>query len=159
MLIYKATLWNIPVKIIYTFDDDNRLRSAGYIVDKPVAGVKHLREYALDLHGAPTNQSSADGMGWLTQRSMIYFQLSERVVSLSTYIASGGPLSHLEDAAREPTVVYWDGVWGYVDTTFIDKLTSVKQLNHYEKLLLGVMRARKEFIIGDDRYQETPEIR
>lgn len=31
VLIYKTTLKDIPVRIIYSFDDENRLRSAGYI--------------------------------------------------------------------------------------------------------------------------------
>ena len=156
VLVYKSTLSSIPVKIVYVFDRKNRLRSAGYISDKPISGVKYLRDYALEIHGEPTNRSSVEGMGWTTNRSMIYLQLSERVIPLPRFLPGDGPLSHLMD--DKPTVLYWDGVWGYMDITFLDELNNANQLTHYEKLLFGVIRSRKEFIWGNKRIPERPEI-
>lgn len=157
VLIYKSHLLDIPVKIIYSFDDKKRLRSAGYIVDKPVGGVSHLKDYALKLHGEPTNQSSSQGIGWVTSDSMIYLQLNERVKVLSPNISAGGPLSHLADQNEGAKTLYWDGVWGYLDLAFLDNLYSVRQLNYYEKLLLGVMRARTSFILGGEEIKEVQQ--
>ena len=68
-------------------------------------------------------------------------------------------MSHLTDAqAEEAKVLYWDGVWGYMDLAFLNELHSVQQLNHYEKLLLGVMRARVTFILKGKQLNETSEI-
>ena len=158
VLIYKSHLLDIPVNIVYTFDDKKRLRSAGYIVDKPVGGVKHLKEYALKLHGEPSNQSSSEGLGWVDGKTLIYLQLNERVVSLSPFVPTSGPLSHLQQN-QSSKVLWWDGVWGYADSEFLESLTHVHQLNHYERLLLGVMRYRTQFIVGDQRIIEAPELR
>ena len=156
VLVYKSSLSNIPVKIVYIFDSKNRLRSAGYISDKPIGGVEYLKDYALEIHGEPTNHSNSEGMGWATDRSMIYLQMNERVVALTRYLSGDGPLSHLINT--QPTVLYWDGVWGYMDITFLDELNNASQLTHYEKLLFGVIRSRKEFIWGNKRIPERPEI-
>ena len=105
MLIYKSTLKDIAVKIVYSFDDKKRLRSAGYIVDKLVGGVKHIKDYAMYLHGEPSNRSSSLGYGWVTDTSLVYLQMNERVKVLSPYLTTGGALSHLTDAQPEDAKV------------------------------------------------------
>ena len=105
MLIYKSMLKDIAVKIVYSFDDNKRLRSAGYIVDKPIGGVKHIKDYAMYLHGEPSNQSSSLGYGWVTEPSLIYLQMNERVKVLSPYLTTSGALSHLTDTQPEDAKV------------------------------------------------------
>ena len=158
VLIYKATLWDTPMKIIYVFDEDNRLRSAGYLGDKPFKQTKLIREYAFFLHGEPRNQSHTLGYGWVTKRSLIYLNLPAAVGVLSPYVYGGGPFSQLSEQLPGKTNVAYTAVWGYMDRTFESQLQSVNELTHHEKLLFGVMKARMIWIYGKERIPETPEI-
>lgn len=72
-LKYKSAMESIPVEIIYGFDDNNRLREAGYFsVKLPIGDVRLLMKYARKLHGEPTHPSIDEGnMTWITNRSLI----------------------------------------------------------------------------------------
>lgn len=145
MLVYKANIWNIPLKIIYTFDKNKRLRAAGYIVDKPVHNVDHIARYAIKLHNMP--KQLTNGWLWKTNTSLIYWEAIVADYVLREYSKGGGALAPLIGNRKSgPIPTYWVGVWGYMDLNFLEELTSKKYpmdtLTWYEKRLLGALTPR-----------------
>ena len=167
VLIYKSKLQDVPVKIIYTFDDKKRLRSAGYIVEKPVRLAKPLLEHAIDTLGEDNAKLSSGGLDWMTYRSLIHMQMNARVILKSPMKAGHGPLRHLIQHT-DTSILYWTGVWGFMDLMFYKELVEKsdahrsrgdRPLNYYEKLLFSVMRERATYNVSvDGEVYETPEL-
>ena len=95
VIIYNHSIDDVPCKIVYSFED-NKLRAAGYITNKPVKGAQKIIKRSVDELGEP-NQVLSDGMLWQTPKTLIYSNayLSRVRISTSEYEMSGGILSHL----------------------------------------------------------------
>lgn len=145
LLIYESREWDIPLEIVYCFDDRKRLRAAGYMVNNEVYSVDRMARDAVNLHGMP--DSLNDGMTWRTNRSLIYWEglVTRRVVR--NYMKGGGALSSLVGGRqRKPIPVRWKGVWGYMDVDYLEQLMSEKfpmdELSWHEKRLFGALTPR-----------------
>ena len=163
-IVYKCKLNGVYCKLIYTFKD-NRLRTAGYITDRPIPNADNLIKSAVDTHGMPDTHSvepggSREEMVWKTPETVIFTNLypSVRKLSISKHkYSTGGLLKELLQerlAKRKPGVIrYWDGVYSHVDMAFYNELHEVNfpeaELSFYEKQLLGIiLRGSRTYIPG-----------
>lgn len=144
-LVFNHYISNIPVKIVYSFKDD-QLRAAGYITTQPVQGAEYIIERSVEELGEPT-QILNEGMLWLDDETLIYSNayISRVRVGSADYELSGGILSHILEARGEAGVINrWDGVWAYIDQNFYKELHEVRlpldELSFYEKQLFGVLK-------------------
>lgn len=149
LLVYQARLWDIPVKIVYCFDDRKRLRAAGYMVDNPVHNVDHVAKYAVELHGMPDEISN--GLLWRTNRSLVYWESVVAKTVLHSYMKGGGGLASIVGARQsKPVPTQWVGVWGYMDLDYIEKLMGDKfpfdTLSYYEERLFGALTPRANMV-------------
>ncbi len=116
-----------------------------YILDAPVRFTNGIDDYAVKLHGPATPKFNGMkfGMLWNTTRSLIYLEVQEYVVSVPDMQALGGALD-LPTPDPKDSVMYWKGVWGYLDMNFREQLMSetfpMDKLSFHEKLLMGAAR-------------------
>ena len=152
VLIYNHAFGHVPWKVIYCFQD-NKLRAAGYITDKPVGNVENIMNLSTTQHGEPTEERH-DGMRWDLERTIIYSnayvsRLQERGVP--QWEIGGGITEHLYKPQEEqPGLIrHWDGIWAYVDRNLYDQLHDERfpldELSFYEKMLFGVVKRQAKY--------------
>ena len=148
-LIFKHSLNDIPIKIVYAFKE-NRLRAAGYVTDQPVQRADKIVALSVEELGEPT-QILNDGMLWLDAKTLIYSNAYASRTTVrsrgSDYTFSGGILSHILEPRETPGVIKrWDGVWAYIDQDFYKEMHEVNfpldEMSYYEKILFGVLKRR-----------------
>ncbi len=155
-LVYKHKINDVDCKLIYTFKD-NKLRAAGYLTDTPIINADNMIKEAVEKHGMPTAET--DGMVWTTPDTVIYADVysSVRRSTATRYrYSSGGLLQDLlqEELAKRGgagDIVYFDGVFAYIDRAFYDELHETElpldELSFYEKQLMGVLKRGNRWII------------
>jgi hypothetical protein len=151
VLIYKSKIAGVPALLVYTFKD-KRLRSAGYITEKPVKNAQNIIKKCVDEFGTPTNEFD-DGMVWETPKTVIYANVYSSHVTVgisSREQTSSGVFSNTEHNPpknKPGTIERWDGVWSYIDRTFYDELQDdalvLADISFYEKVLFGMIKRRK----------------
>ena len=144
-LIYNERIADISLKLVYTFEND-RLRVAGYLTDKPILNAKTVYEYALKTLGEPTDSISG-GTVWADYETLVYLNayLSHVTETGAEYERSPGLIPHQKPrSGKAGTIERWDGVWTWVDQNFFRQLHEVEdpvgELAFYEKRLLDVLR-------------------
>lgn len=152
-LVYRHRINGVYCKLVYTFKD-NKLRTAGYMTDKPIRDADNLIREAIDKHGEPTGETG--GYVWKIPDTVIYANVyastAKSTVTKYEY-SSGGLLQGLIKPKEEKAghIFYFDGVFAYVDRAFFDQLHEVNfpldELSFYEKQLMGVIERRKRQII------------
>lgn len=76
-IIDNSALESIPVKINYSFDEENRLHMADYWIELPTDKMRRVTEYAMALHGEPTLQTVRGTLCWNLPRSYIMLMVSK----------------------------------------------------------------------------------
>ena len=148
-LIYNERISDMPVKLVYCFEND-RLRVAGYITDRPIKNAKEILDHVAKKLGEPLDLISG-GMVWADYHTLVYMDayVSHVTQSLSTYQRSQGLLKLLPKKPKEEAgkVLRWNGIWTYVDQNFFRQLHEVDyptdELTYYEKRLFGVLRRQQ----------------
>ncbi len=144
-LIYNERIADVPIKIVYSFEND-RLRVAGYLTDKPILNAKQIHAHAAETLGEPRDFISG-GSVWADYNTLIYLNgyVSHVTKSNAGFQFSPGLLPHQKK--REGTVgiiTRSDVVWAYVDQNFFRHLHEVEdpvyELTYYEKRLFDVLR-------------------
>ena len=150
VLAYKHKIGETPCIITYCFRD-NKLRTAGYITEKPELNAKHIADSSRAEHGEPTDVLP-DGMMWITDSSIIYANVYlTRVIdsAIPEYRIGGGILQE-KDRGIGGRTLRWDGVWAYVDIDFYfdlqDKRFPLDELSFHEKLLFGSLKRTSKYI-------------
>ena len=144
-LVYNERIADVPIKVVYSFEND-RLRVAGYLTDKPVKNAKQIHEHAAETLGEPRDFISG-GSVWADYMTLIYLNgyVSHTKKSSAGFQFSPGLLPHQKK--REGTageITRSDVVWAYVDQNFFRHLHEVEdpvyELTYYEKRLFDVLR-------------------
>jgi len=60
VLIYKSSIAGVPALLVYTFKD-NKLRTAGYVTQKPLKAAENITKHSQEVLGPPTSVL-ADGI-------------------------------------------------------------------------------------------------
>ncbi len=147
-LIYKSKIGGIPVFLVYSFRD-NKLRSAGYMTQKPSRNAKNFVKNYVEKHGIP-NYELTDGMMWQLPRSIVYLNgySSHARARNSPYEKSSGVLEFIlkEEKDDDDLIARWDGVLTYIDRNFYNELAEIEfplmELSYYEKRLFGILKRR-----------------
>ena len=153
ILIYKSIIDKVPVFLVYTFRD-NKLRSAGYMTQKPLTNAENLVKKCIEKHGIPKYDLS-DGMMWELSKSIVYVDgySSHARTRNSTYQQSSGVLEFIlkEQPKDDDLIIRWDGVLTYIDRNFYNELVESENpllnLSHYEKRLFGILKRRSSLRI------------
>lgn len=147
VLIYRTKLAGLPALLIYTFND-NKLRAAGYITEKPIKNAQKMTKMCVETHGAPTERQKT-GMVWRTPDTVVYTHAYPSHITLRQprYERTNGDLiSHVVrnfSKLKSDSIDRWDGVWSYIDADFYNAQQSKAQftdLSLYEKLLFGIIK-------------------
>ena len=147
VLIYKSSIAGVPALLIYTFND-NKLRAAGYITEKPVKNARNMTKMCVTEHGQPTEKSK-DGMVWKTPETVIFAHAYVSHITLSNTKFERTSGSLIEDAIhnysklKSKSIDRWDSVWSYIDADFYNEQqskTHFTDLSLYEKLLFGTIK-------------------
>lgn len=151
LLIYRTKVAGVPALLVYTFND-NKLRAAGYITEKPVRNAQNITKMCVAKHGEPTEKIK-EGMVWKTPDTVIYTHAYPSYITFSDTKyerTNGGLLSdvvHNYSKLKSKSIDRWDGVWSYIDADFYNEQhqseAQFTDLSLYEKVLLGVIK-RKE---------------
>ena len=145
-LIYNERIADVPIKIVYSFEND-RLRVAGYLTDKPIKNAKQIHEHAAETLGEPRDFISG-GSVWADYMTLIYLNGYTSHVTKSNagfQFGSPGLLPHQKKRdGKAGTITRSDVVWAYVDQNFFRHLHEVEdpvyELTYYEKRLFDVLR-------------------
>ncbi|RKU21007.1 hypothetical protein C6499_22575 [Candidatus Poribacteria bacterium] len=162
LLVYRIKINGVKCKLIYTFKD-NKLRTAGYITILPIRNAEKLIQKVIEKYGDPTMPELEHGMVWKGDDSIIwtnsYASVIKETITKYNYTDGGmlGDLLYreLEKQKQAGEVVYFDGVIGYVDSAFYDKLQRMRfrpakillELSRNEKLLMGILQRDGQTII------------
>ena len=166
-IVYKCKINGVNCDLVYTFEN-NKLRTAGYIISTPISHADNLRKAVVDKYGPPDGQETyEDGpnegleeMIWTTTHTVIFSNLYPTVTkqTLTPYDRTdGGLLKGLIEKQRAETrsgnIVYYTGVHAHVDKAFFYKLQELRlpldELSSYEKQLMGVtVRGKRRIIPG-----------
>lgn len=148
VLIYNERISDMPVKLVYCFEN-NRLRVAGYLTDKPVKNANEIFNQVAEKLGEPIDMISG-GMVWADYHTLVYINgyVSHVTQTPSQYQRSQGLLRILDKKPKEAgKVLRWDGVWTYVDQNFFRQLHEVDypmdELSFYEKRLFAILRRQQ----------------
>lgn len=164
-IVYRCKINGVNCDLVYTFEN-NKLRTAGYIISTPVSHAENLRKAVVDKYGPPDGQETyEDGpneglreMVWTTTHTVIFSNLYPTVTkqTLTPYDRTdGGLLKGLIEKQRAETrsgnIVYYTGVHAHIDKAFFYKLQELRypldELSSYEKQLMGVTVKGKRTII------------
>lgn len=148
LLIYKSVMYDVPVLLVYTFRD-NKLRSAGYLTQKPTTNAQNLIKTCIEEHGDPDYDLS-DGMMWKLPKSIVYVEgyTSHARARNSVNRQSSGVLEFvLKEQKKDDDLIYrWDGALTYIDINFYKQLAEIDypllDLSYYEKRLFGILKRR-----------------
>lgn len=148
-LVYNERISGMPVKLVYCFEND-RLRVAGYLTDRPVKNAMEILEHVAETLGEPIDMISG-GMVWADYHTLVYINgyVSHVTESRAQYQYSQGLLKILNKTPKEEAgkVLRWDGVWTYVDQNFFRQLHEVDypldELSFYEKRLFAVLKRQQ----------------
>ncbi|MDE0089223.1 MAG: hypothetical protein OXU23_26145 [Candidatus Poribacteria bacterium] len=148
ILIYKFRIEGVPVLLVYTFRK-NKLRSAGYMTEKPVKNAQSLVKKCLESHGMPKYELT-DGMMWELTKSIVYVDgySSHIRARNSNYEQKAGVLEFaLQKSSKDSDfITRWDGVLTYIDRNFYNELVEMEfpllNLSNYEKRLFGILKRR-----------------
>ena len=147
VLIYRSNIAGVPALLIYTFND-NKLRAAGYITEKPEKNAQNMTELCVTEHGQPTEKLK-NGMVWKTADTVIYTHAYPSHITIRNTKFERTSDGLLADAVRNYTklksksIDRWDGVWSYIDADFYNEQqskTHFTELSFYEKMLFGVIK-------------------
>lgn len=147
VLIYRTNIAGVPALLVYTFNN-NKLRAAGYITEKPVKNAQNMTKMCIKEHGQPTEKLKK-GMVWKTPETVIYAHAYLSHITLSNVKYERTNNGILADAVRNYTklksksIERWDGVWSYIDADFYNEQLSKSHftdLSLYEKVLLGIIK-------------------
>ena len=99
-LIYNERIADVPIKVVYSFEND-RLRVAGYLTDKPIKNAKQIHEHAAETLGEPRDFISG-GSVWADYMTLIYLNgyVSHITKSRSERQFSPGLLLHTRKNAK-----------------------------------------------------------
>ena len=159
-LVYKYKINGIYCKVVYTFKN-NKLRTAGYLTERPIQNADILVEEAVKRHGMPIGdvpEKREEGIIWVNADTVVYANVYTTITqeNIAKYEYSKGGL--LEDLlarkmanqGESGTIVYLDGVFAYVDRAFYEQLHEIEfplaELSLYEKQLMGVIKKQKRKI-------------
>ena len=148
LLIYKSKVEEVPVFLVYTFRK-NKLRSAGYITQKPVKNAQNLVKKCIEKYGIPKHELT-DGMMWQLPKTIVYVDgyKSHAIARNSTYQRSAGVLELIlpKPVEDDDLIARWDGVLTYIDRNFYNELAETEfpllNLSYYEKRLFGILKRR-----------------
>ncbi|RKU12244.1 hypothetical protein C6501_11185 [Candidatus Poribacteria bacterium] len=148
LLIYKSKIEGVPVLLVYTFRK-NKLRSAGYMTQKPVRNAQNFVKKCIEKHGIPQYELT-DGMMWQLPKTIVYVDgyTSHAIARNSKYQRSAGVLEFIlpKPSEDDDLIVRWDGVLTYIDRNFYNELAETEfpllDLSYYEKRLFGVLKRR-----------------
>ena len=153
-LVYKYKINGIYCKVVYTFKN-NKLRTAGYLTERPIQNADILVEEAVERYGMPIGdvpEKREEGMVWVNPDTVVYANVYTTITkkNLAKYQYSKGGLledllaNQLEDRKKAGEVVYLDGVFAYVDRAFYEQLHEIElplaELSLYEKQLMGIIK-------------------
>lgn len=148
LLIYRTKVAGIPALLVYTFND-NKLRAAGYITEKPVLDAQKMTKMCVEEHGTPTEKLK-EGMIWRTPDTVVYTHAYPSRITLRQprYDRTNGSL--IANAVRNysrlksKSTDRWDGVWSYIDAEFYNENHKSKaqstDLSLFEKMLFGIIK-------------------
>ena len=160
-LVYRYRINGIYCKVVYTFKN-NKLRTAGYLTERPVHNADVLLEEAVKRHGMPIGdvpEKREEGLVWVNPNTVVYANVYTTIKkkNLTQYQYTKGGLlegllaNQLADLSAAGEVVYLDGVFAYVDRAFYEQLHEIKspltELSLYEKQLMGIIQKRGRTII------------
>ena len=148
LLVYKSVIEKVPVYLVYNFRD-NKLRSAGYITQKPTTNAKKFIQKSTGKLGEPSHELT-DGKMWELPKSIAYVHgySTHTRARTSTYQRSSGVLELILKERPEDTEITmrWDGVMTYIDRNFYRELSEIEHpllgLSHYEQKLFGILKRR-----------------
>lgn len=148
LLVYKSKIDQVPVFLVYTFRG-KRLRSAGYMTQKPTTNAQNLIQKALKKLGEPSHELT-NGTMWELPKSIVYVDgySTHTRARTSTYERSSGVLELILNEKPEDAeiTIRWDGVLTYIDRNYYRELSEMKlpllDLSYYEKRLFGILRRR-----------------
>lgn len=149
LLIYRSKVEGVPVLLVYTFRK-NKLRSAGYMTQKPVRNAQNLVDKCIEKHGIPQYELT-DGMMWQLPKTIVYVDgyTSHAIARNSIYERSAGVLEFILPKPSEEDddlITRWDGVLTYIDRNFYNDLAETEfpllDLSYYEKRLFGIFKRR-----------------
>ena len=148
LLVYKTKIAGIPTLLVYTFND-NKLRAAGYITEKPVKNAQNMTKMCVEKHGEPTEKLK-EGMVWKTPGTVIYTHAYPSHITFSNAKYERTNDGLLSDVVRNYTklksksIDRWDSVWSYIDTDFYNEQhqseAQFTDLSVHEKVLFGVIK-------------------
>lgn len=148
LLVYKSIIEQVPVYLVYTFSR-KKLRSAGYMTQKPTTNAQKLIQKALDKLGEPSYELT-NGKMWELPKSIVYVDgySTHTRARTSTYERSSGVLELIlkEKPEDAEITMRWDGVMTYIDRNYYRELSEMElplmDLSYYEKRLFGILRRR-----------------
>ena len=146
LLVYKTVIDQVPVSLVFAFRH-NKLRSAGYITQKPTTNAHKLVQKTIDRLGEPSHELT-DGKMWELPKSIVYVDgyATHTRARTSTYQRSSGVLELILKEQPEDTniTMRWDGVLTYIDRNYYRQLSEIEHplsdLSYYEKRLFGILR-------------------
>ena len=148
LLVYRSIIDQVPVYLVYTFRD-NKLRSAGYITQKPTINAQNLVQKSIEKLGEPSYELT-NGKMWELPKSIVYVDgySTHTRARTSTYQRASGVLELILKERPEDAkiAVRWDGVLTYMDRNFYRELSELEHplldLSYYEKRLFGILKRR-----------------
>lgn len=148
LLVYRSVINQVPVYLVYTFRN-NKLRSAGYITQKPTTNAQNLVQKSIEKLGVPSYELT-NGKMWELPKSIVYVDgySTHTRARTSTYQRTSGVLELILKERPEDAeiAVRWDGVLTYMDRNFYRELSEIEHplldLSYYEKRLFGILKRR-----------------
>lgn len=145
-LVYKYVIEQVPVNLVYNFKD-NKLRSAGYMTQKPTTNAQDFVNKCMDKLGEPSHQLT-NGKMWELPKSIVYIDgySTHTRARTSTYQRSSGVLELILKEKPEDAEIpmRWEGVLTYIDRNFYRELSEIEHpllgLSHYEQRMFGILR-------------------
>ena len=149
LLVYKSVIDQVPVFLVYTFRH-NKLRSAGYMTQKPVTNAQNLVQKTIDKFGEPSYELT-NGKMWEMPKSIVYVDgySTHTRARTSTYQRSSGVLELILNEKPEDTdiTMRWHGVLTFIDRNYYRQLSEIahplSDLSYYEKRLFGILKRRE----------------
>ena len=153
LLVYRSVIDQVPVYLVYTFRQ-NKLRSAGYMTQKPTTNAQNLVQNCIDKLGEPSYELT-DGKMWQLPKSIVYVDgySTHTRARTSTYQRSSGVLELILKEKPQDTdiIMHWDGVLTYIDRNYYRQLSEIEHplsdLSYYEKRLFGILKRRETMSI------------